>query len=93
MVFDLGKALSFRFNGFYLRKRKSGNVAKERLRVLLIADRTGCSPETMELIKTEIFNVISKYMEIDKDDSIIEIEKSKNPYIFANIPIKEVKYK
>ncbi|MBR3646723.1 MAG: cell division topological specificity factor MinE [Lachnospiraceae bacterium] len=91
MVFDLSKVLSFRFNSFH--KRKSGKIAKERLRVLLIADRSGCSPEIMEQIKIEIFNVVSKYIEIDKEDSIVEIEKSKTPYIFANIPIKEVKYK
>lgn len=51
----------------------------------------GCSPETMELIKNDILNVISKYVEIDKENCKIQIEKDKKPYLFANIPIKEVK--
>ena len=40
----------------------------------------------------EIFlNFISKYVEIDKENCKIQIEKDKKPYLFANIPIKEVK--
>ena len=46
---------------------------------------------TMELIKNDILNVISKYVEIDKENCKIQIEKDKKPYLFANIPIKEVK--
>ena len=45
----------------------------------------------MELIKNYILNVISKYVEIDKENCKIQIEKDKKPYLFANIPIKEVK--
>ena len=93
MVFDFAQKMHFNFNKLYFRKKKSGKIAKERLKVLLIADRSGCAPETLELIKSEIFNVISKYIEIDRDDSIIEIDTKSQPYIFANIPIKEVKYK
>ena len=73
----------FRLNYFRFRKRKrSGKIAHDRLKILLVSDRAGCSPETMELIKNDILNVISKYVEIEKD---------KKPYLFANIPIKEVK--
>lgn len=85
MVFNLKKLL--------FRKASSGNVAKERLKILLVSDRAGCSPETLDLIKRDVINVISKYIDIDKDETTIKIEKSKTPYLFANIPIKEVKYK
>lgn len=85
MVFDIKK--------IFFRKTTSGNVAKERLKILLVSDRAGCSPETLDMIKKDIINVISKYIDIDKDESTIRIEKSKTPYLFANIPIKEVKYK
>ena len=78
----------FRLNYFRFRKRKrSGKIAHDRLKILLVSDRAGCSPETMELIK----NDISKYVEIDKENCKIQIEKDKKPYLFANIPIKEVK--
>lgn len=81
----------FRMFSLLHRKNKSGKIAHDRLKILLVSDRAGCSPETMELIKKDILHVISKYVEIDKDNCKIQIEKDSKPYLFANIPIKEVK--
>ena len=47
----------------FFRRKSSGDVAKDRLKLLLISDRANCSPEVMELIKNDIIKVISKYME------------------------------
>ena len=49
------------------RRKPSREVAKDRLKILLISDRVNCSPEMMELIKADITKVISKYMRIDTD--------------------------
>ena len=38
------------------RKKQSGNVAKERLKLLLVSERADCSPEIMEQIKNEIIS-------------------------------------
>ena len=46
------------------RKKTSSDIAKDRLKLLLVSDRANCSPETMELIKNDIIKVIAKYMEI-----------------------------
>ena len=50
----------------FFRKKNSGEVAKDRLKLLLISDRANCSPEIMEAIKNDIIKVITKYMDIDK---------------------------
>ena len=47
------------------KKKGSSDVAKDRLKLLLVSDRANCSPEVMEMIKNDIIKVISKYMEID----------------------------
>ena len=60
------------------KKKGSGDVAKDRLKLLLVSDRANCSPEVMEMIKNDIIKVISKYMVIDAA-------------IFANIPIKDMR--
>ena len=44
------------------KKKNSGDVAKDRLKLLLVSDRANCSPDVMEMIKNDIINVISKYM-------------------------------
>lgn len=81
------------------KKKSSSSVAKDRLKLLLVSDRANCSPEIMEMIKNDIINVISKYMEIDCEGLDIQITQTESdgnngsvPALFANIPIKEVKH-
>ncbi len=71
------------------RRKKSCEIAKDRLKILLISDRVSCSPEMMELIKADIVNVISKYMKIDTANMDIQISKS-TPALYANIPILDL---
>ena len=83
----------------FFRKKSSGNVAKDRLKMVLVSDRANCSPEIMEQIKNDIINVLSKYVEIDIDGLDIKIEQTESestngmvPALFANIPIKDMKH-
>lgn len=80
------------------KKKSSGDVAKDRLKLLLVSDRANCSPEVMEMIKNDIIKVISKYMVIDADGLDIQITQTESennngsvPALFANIPIKDLK--
>lgn len=81
------------------RKKSSGDIAKDRLKLLLVSDRANCSPETMELIKNDIIKVIAKYMEIDSEGLDIQITQTESegnngsvPALIANIPIKELRH-
>ena len=81
------------------KKKNSGNVAKDRLKLLLVSDRANCSPDIMEQIKNDFINVIKKYMEIDCDGLDIQITQTESdtengsvPALIANIPIKEVRH-
>lgn len=81
----------------FFRKKNSGDVAKDRLKLLLISDRANCSPDVMENIKNDIIQVISKYMEIDAEGLDIQITQTESdsnngsvPALFANIPIKDM---
>ena len=85
------------FSDFF-KKKSSGSLAKDRLKLVLVSDRANCSPDLMDRIKTDIINVISKYVEIDVaglDIKIDQMESENNngsvPDLFANIPIKEIK--
>ena len=79
------------------RRKTSRQIAKDRLKILVISDRVNCSPEMMELIKTDIAKVISKYMKIDSENMEIQINTKgskgrggKMPSLYANIPIVDV---
>ena len=81
------------------KKKNSGDVAKDRLKLLLVSDRADCSPDVMEAIKNDIIQVISKYMEIDAEGLDIQITQTESettngtvPALYANIPIKDLKH-
>ena len=81
----------------FFRRKTSREVARDRLKILLISDRVDCSLEMMELIKTDIAKVISKYMKIDAANMEIQINAKgkgargiKNPTLYANIPILDL---
>lgn len=61
--------------GFFS-KKASKDTAKERLKLILIHDRATVSPELLENIKEEIMNVISKYVEIDREELEIKMTTS-----------------
>ena len=52
---------------------KSGGVAKDRLKLVLVHDRVGCSYTVLEMLKADILNVISEYMEIDDEELDIRL--------------------
>lgn len=77
---------------------KSGSVAKDRLKLVLIHDRMNCSTDLLEMMRTDILEVISKYVDIDTEDFNIEIanveyddDGKRAPVLSANIPIKNLK--
>ena len=80
----------------FFRKKGSSEVAKNRLKFLLVSDGL-CSPEVMELIKNDIIEVISKHLDIDAQNLDIQLTETetdgegKSPTICANIPIKNVR--
>ena len=75
----------------FFSRKKSREIAKDRLKILLISDRVNCSPEMMEMIKTDIAKVISKYMKIEIQISKTDSKgREKTPTLYANIPILDL---
>ena len=68
------------------KKKSSGDVAKDRLKLLLVTDRASCSPEMMEQIKNEIIQVISKHMDIDMEGLDIQITQTAVSYTHLTLP-------
>ena len=69
-------------------EKKSGQIAKERLQVVLIHDRASVSPEVMEQLKNDIIAVISKYMDVNKSGMEISLANDDDSVaLVANIPV------
>ncbi len=86
---------------FGKKKEQSKNVAKERLKLVLVHDRSDLSPKFLEMIKTDIIRVISEYVDIDTGEMDIKVTKMKKDdddrtpvsALIANIPIVKIKDK
>lgn len=88
-MFDLFKFLS--------KDTSSKNVAKDRLKLVLVHDRSNCSPEFLEMVKGDIMRTISEYIDIDEEGLDIHITQTTDedgkPALVANIPINSMKRK
>jgi len=70
----------------------SKNVAKERLRLVLVHDRAGVSPQLMETLKNELIKVISNYMDIDEKALEVTLETNEDQVaLVASIPVRGMK--
>lgn len=59
------------------KKKKSANVAKDRLQILLAHERSERrAPEYLPQMREEILQVIAKYVEIDSDQLQINVDEA-----------------
>jgi cell division topological specificity factor len=71
------------------RKNKSADKAKERLKLVLIHDRTDLTNDQLESLKNELLQVISRYIEIDPDAvKITMAQDGREQRLLADIPLK-----
>ncbi len=76
----------------FFRKNKeesSSQTAKERLKFVLVHDRSDIPEETMRKMKNDIIKVISKYIEIEPADVVISFNhEGREQRLMADIPIR-----
>jgi cell division topological specificity factor len=76
---------------FFGRDKRSANLAKERLKFVLIHDRSDLAPGTMERLKDELIEVISRYVDIDPSAVRINMtQEGREQRLLADIPLKPV---
>jgi cell division topological specificity factor len=71
------------------KKPTPGEVAKERLKVVLAHDRLKVNPELLEQIKTDLLAVISRRLEVDEQHvQVIMARDDRWDKLHADVPIK-----
>jgi cell division topological specificity factor len=70
----------------------SAKEAKERLRLVLIHDRTDISPQLLENLRVEMIAVLTKYMDIDESKIEMDLDHDDRAVaLVANIPVLRIK--
>ena len=76
------------FSRLFGRRQASKAIAKERLRLVLIHDRSGIPPELLNVIKNEIITVISKHVKVEREGIKMDLSHSEGQTkLVADIPI------
>ena len=69
----------------------SSTTAKERLRLVLMTDHIALAPELIENMKRDLVDVISRYVEVDREKVEVSFEQEDTALaMLANIPIVSV---
>lgn len=70
----------------------SKEAAKDRLRLVLVHDRTELSSNEMESLKEELLGVISKYFEIQEEAIEVNFDREERSMaLVANVPIRQMR--
>jgi cell division topological specificity factor len=78
----------FEFIQRFFGKPASSATAKERLRLVLLSDHLSLAPDVVEALKHDLFEVISRYVEVDAANCDVTFEqREKQVAMLANIPI------
>lgn len=73
-------------------KPKSADQAKERLKLVLIHDRTDLTSQELEAMKNELLEVISRYVDIDPAAVRINMaQEGREQRLVADIPLRTAK--
>ena len=71
------------------RQPSSASTARERLQLVLAHDRSDLSPELLDQMRREIFEVVARYVEVDLDEGDVSLEtEDRVTALVANLPIR-----
>ncbi len=70
-------------------RKTSSQEAMDRMKLVLVHDRADISMETMEKMKNDIIDVISRYVNIDPNEVVINLDhEGQGQKLVADIPFK-----
>lgn len=79
------------FGGRKAHGGQSKDEAKQRLKFLLIHDQVDLTPAQLETMKSEILEVIARYVEIDVDTTEFKLERAEDCIaLVSSVPVRRV---
>lgn len=77
---------------FLSRSEASRDTAKNRLKLVLLQDRSVIPPAVLERIRTEVLSVLQRYVEIDQGALELNFDRSEGSVaLLASVPIVRVR--
>ena len=73
------------------RQERSKETARKRLQFILVLDRIGLTQENIEAIKSDMIQVVSKYLVVEEGGIEVDMKRSgESMVLVSNVQVKEV---
>jgi cell division topological specificity factor len=70
----------------------SKDVAKDRLRLVLVHDRSMLPPETLDALRNDLIEVVSRYFEVDHGTLSMDVQRNRESWaLMVNLPLRRAR--
>ena len=70
----------------------SKDIAKDRLRLVLVHDRSMLPPETLDALRNDLIEVVSRYFEVDHGTLSMDVQRTRESWaLMVNLPLRRAR--
>lgn len=70
----------------------SGNVAKDRLRIVLVHNRLNMTAERVDNLKRDMLQVLARYFDVDQESFVLDVQRGdRSSQLVTTISVKRKK--
>ena len=75
---------------FFRDKKRSAGYARDRMKLLLLSERIDCSPQMMQMLKSDLIHTVKKYLTIDEEQ--VKLKITQEPAVlYVYVPVLDKK--
>ena len=71
---------------FFRDKKRSAGYARDRMKLLLLSERIDCSPQMMQMLKSDLIHTVKKYLTIEEEQ--VKLKITQEPavlYVYVHV--------
>ena len=75
---------------FFRDKKRSAGYARDRMKLLLVSERIDCSPQMMQMLKSDLIHTVKKYLTIEEEQ--VKLKITQEPAVlYVYVPVLDKK--
>ena len=75
---------------FFRDKKRSAGYARDRMKLLLLSERIDCSPQMMQMLKSDLIHTVKKYLTIEEEQ--VKLTITQEPAVlYVYVPVLDKK--